>query len=292
MKLVERELGPHHVSCDIGCHLFSTLPPFNIGNYTMGYGLGAAGAAGLNAPAGKRSIAVMGDGGFWHNGLASSVGNAQFNKSDNVTIIVDNGYSAATGGQDIPSSVTKNASRATGNSIEKAVRGVGINWVRTLTRTYDVARMRDTLKEALTTPERGPKIIIAQSECMLNKQRRLRPLLRGRAERGERVVRERFGVDADTCTGDHSCIRLSGCPSLTIAPNPDPLRREPVTKVINSCVGCGMCGEVAHAAVLCPSFYRATIIENPNLWDRAKVRVRSAVIGWLQRGDRRRAAAS
>jgi indolepyruvate ferredoxin oxidoreductase alpha subunit len=292
MKLVERELGPHHVSCDIGCHLFSTLPPFNIGNYTMGYGLGAAGAAGLNAPAGKRSIAVMGDGGFWHNGLASSVGNAQFNKNDNVTIIVDNGYSAATGGQDIPSSVTKNASRATGNSIEKAVRGVGINWVRTLTRTYDVARMRDTLKEALTTPERGPKIIIAQSECMLNKQRRLRPLLRGRAERGERVVRERFGVDADTCTGDHSCIRLSGCPSLTIAPNPDPLRREPVTKVINSCVGCGMCGEVAHAAVLCPSFYRATIIENPNLWDRAKVRVRSAVIGWLQRGDRRRAAAS
>jgi indolepyruvate ferredoxin oxidoreductase alpha subunit len=292
MKLVERELGPHHVSCDIGCHLFSTLPPFNIGNYTMGYGLGAAGAAGLNAPARKRSIAVMGDGGFWHNGLASSVGNAQFNKNDNVTIIVDNGYSAATGGQDILSSAAKNPSRATGNSIEKAVRGVGVSWVRTLTRTYDVARMRDTLKEALTTPERGPKIIIAQSECMLNKQRRLRPLLRRQAQRGERVVRERFGVDADTCTGDHSCIRLSGCPSLTIAPNPDPLRREPVTKVIDSCVGCGMCGEVAHAAVLCPSFYRATIIENPNLWDRAKVLFRSAVIGWLQRGDRRRAAAS
>src|SRR5262249_43396541 len=30
MKLVERELGPHHVSCDIGCHLFSILPPFNL----------------------------------------------------------------------------------------------------------------------------------------------------------------------------------------------------------------------------------------------------------------------
>ena len=48
---------------------------------------------------------------------------------------------------------------------------------------------------------------------------------------GKRVVRERFGVDADTCTGDHSCIRLSGCPSLTIAANPDPLRKDPVTKV-------------------------------------------------------------
>jgi indolepyruvate ferredoxin oxidoreductase, alpha subunit len=292
MKLVERELGAHHVSCDIGCHLFSILPPFNIGNSTMGYGLGGAGAAALNVPAGKRAIALIGDGGFWHNGLASSVGNAVFNKSDNVLIVVDNGYAAATGGQDVPSSAAHNSMRATRNPIEKAVRGVGVNWVRTLTRTYDVAKMRDTLREALTTAVKGPKVIIAQSECMLNKQRRERPLIRKRVEGGERVVRERFGVDPDTCTGDHSCIRLSGCPSLTLAPNPDPLRREPVTKVINSCVGCGLCGEVAHAAVLCPSFYRASVIANPTRWDRLKENVRGAVIGWLQRRiDARLAAA-
>ena len=283
MKLVERELGPHHVSCDIGCHLFSVLPPFNVGNSTMGYGLGGAGAAAFNAVAGKRAIALVGDGGFWHNGLASSVGNAVFNKSDNVLIVVDNGYSAATGGQDVPSSAADNSMRATKNPIEKAVRGVGVKWVRTLTRTYDVAKMRDVLKEALTTAVKGPKIIVAQSECMLNKERRVRPLMRKRLQQGGRVVRERFGVDADTCTGDHSCIRLSGCPSLTLAPNPDPLRREPVTKVINSCVGCGLCGEVAHAAVLCPSFYRASIIANPTPWDRTKSKIRGAVIGWLQR---------
>jgi indolepyruvate ferredoxin oxidoreductase, alpha subunit len=292
MKLVERELGPHHVSCDIGCHLFSVLPPFNVGNSTMGYGLGGAGAAAFNVAAGKRAIALVGDGGFWHNGLASSVGNAVFNKSDNVLIVVDNGYSAATGGQDVPSSAADNSMRSTKNPIEKAVRGVGVKWVRTLTRTYDVAKMRDTLKEALTTAVKGPKVIVAQSECMLNKERRVRPLMRKRLQSGERVVRERFGVDADTCTGDHSCIRLSGCPSLTLAPNPDPLRREPVTKVINSCVGCGLCGEVAHAAVLCPSFYRASIIANPTPWDRLKSKLRGAVIGWLQRRmDGRLAAA-
>jgi len=292
MKLVERELGPHHVSCDIGCHLFSVLPPFNLGNSTMGYGLGGAGAAALNVAAGKRAIALVGDGGFWHNGLASSVGNAVFNKSDNVLIVVDNGYAAATGGQDVPSSAADNSMRATKNPIEKAVRGVGVNWVRTITRTYDVGKMRDALKEALTTAVKGPKVIIAQSECMLNKERRVRPLMRKRLERGERVVRERFGVDPDTCTGDHSCIRLSGCPSLTLAPNPDPLRREPVTKVINSCVGCGLCGEVAHAAVLCPSFYRAAIIANPTSWDRLKDKVRGAVIGWLQRRSDGRLAAA
>ena len=64
-------------------------------------------------------------------------------------------------------------------------------------------------------------------------------------KRGERVVRVRFGVDDEICTGDHSCIRLSGCPSLTVKPNPDPLRSDPVATVIESCVGCGLCGEVA-----------------------------------------------
>jgi indolepyruvate ferredoxin oxidoreductase alpha subunit len=278
MKLVERELGAHHVSADIGCHLFSILPPFNIGNTTMGYGLGGAGAAALNAPAGKRAISMMGDGGFWHNGLTS----------DNLTIIVDNNYTSATGGQDILSSNAINKTRSTGHEIERAVRGVGVEWVRTLRRTYDVAGMRDALKEALTTAKKGPKVLIAQSECMLNKQRREKPLVRKAIADGKRMVREKFGVDSDTCTGDHSCIRLSGCPSLSIQPNPDPLRTDPVATVLDSCVGCGNCGDVSHAAVLCPSFYKAQIVSNPTGWDKLRERVRSAVIGWLQRGDARR----
>lgn len=288
MKLVERELGPHHVSADIGCHLFSILPPFNIGNTTMGYGLGGAGAAALNAPAGKRAISMMGDGGFWHNGLTSGVANAVFNKSDNLTIIVDNNYTSATGGQDILSSNAVNKTRSTGHEIERAVRGVGVEWVRTLRRTYDVAGMRDALKEALTTTKKGPKVLIAQSECMLNKQRREKPLVRKAIADGKRMVREKFGVDSDTCTGDHSCIRLSGCPSLSIKPNPDPLRTDPVATVLDSCVGCGNCGDVSHAAVLCPSFYKAQIVSNPTGWDKLRERIRSAVIGWLQRGDARR----
>jgi len=284
MKLVERELGTHHVSCDIGCHLFSILPPFHIGATTMGYGLGWAGAAALHTPeTGKRTISIMGDGGFWHNGLTSGVGNAVFNRSDSVLLVVDNSYTAATGGQDILSSAAANPIRTTRQSIADAVRGVGVKWVRTITHTYDVAAMRDTLREALTTPERGPKVIVAQGECMLNRQRRTEPQMRRLRQEGRRVVRERFGVDAETCTGDHSCIRLSGCPSLSIAPNPDPLRRDPVATVLDSCVGCGLCGEVAHAAVLCPSFYRAEIISHPGVWDRWRACVSGALIGLLQR---------
>ena len=288
VKLLERELGPVHISADIGCHSFATLPPFNLGNSIMGYGLGPAAASAFGSSTEHRSLTVMGDGGFWHNGLSSGVTNAVFNQDDGVIVIVDNNYSAATGGQYIPSSRTNIATRSARRSIQKAVRGVGVDWVRTV-RTYNIAKMLDTLREAMTTRSRGPKIIVAEGECQLNRQRRVKPLTAKMIDDGKRVVRERFGVDADTCTGDHSCVRLSGCPSLTIKPNPDPLREDPVVYVDNSCVGCGVCGSVAHAAVLCPSFYRADIIFNPNIWDRFAASLRRGIIGFLQRrSDRRR----
>jgi indolepyruvate ferredoxin oxidoreductase alpha subunit len=286
MKLVERELGPMHVSADIGCHLFSILPPFHIGNTTMGYGLGTAGASAFK-PQDKRAVAIMGDGGFWHNGLTSGIGNAVFNRDDSVTIIVDNGYSAATGGQDILSSRAENRVRTTRKSIEQAARGIGVEWIESITRTYDITRVRDALRSALTAKTKGPKVIVAQSECMLNRQRRERPLARAALQAGKRVVRERFGVDADTCTGDHSCIRLSGCPSLTIRPNPDPLREDPIAHVDDSCVGCGLCGEVSHAAVLCPSFFRARIVSNPGRFERLRSALAAALIRFLQRREMR-----
>jgi indolepyruvate ferredoxin oxidoreductase, alpha subunit len=287
LTLAQETLGQHHISCDIGCHLFSILPPFNLGATTMGYGLGASSAAAFNVPAAKRPISIMGDGGFWHNGLSSGIGNAVFNKYDGVIVIVDNFYASATGGQDILSSRADNPDRSTNNPIDHAVRGVGVKWVRTLDRTYDVAKVRATIEEALTTDIKGPKVIIAQSECMLNKQRRVKPLFNKAVKEGRRMVKERFGVDPDVCTGDHACIRLSGCPSLSVKDSGDPLKEDPVAHVESSCVGCGNCGEVAHAAVLCPSFYRADIVHNPTGTDRFLARVRGAVIGFLQR---RRAA--
>ncbi|MDT2020007.1 indolepyruvate ferredoxin oxidoreductase subunit alpha [Methylocella sp. CPCC 101449] len=283
MKLVEQELGPHQISSDIGCHLFSILPPFNLGGTTMGYGLGPASASAFNVASKKKAVSFLGDGGFWHNGLSSSVGNAVFNKQDQVIVVVDNYYSSATGGQDILSSRAENERRSTNNSIVTAVKGIGAKWVRQIDRTYDVGKMRDTLKEALTSNEPGPKIIVASSECMLNKQRRVKPLFDKAVKNGERAIKQRFGVDEDVCTGDHACMRLSGCPSLSVKHTNDPLKDDPVAAIDQTCVGCGNCGEVAEAAVLCPSFYRADVINNPTRWDRSVARVREAVIGFLQR---------
>jgi indolepyruvate ferredoxin oxidoreductase alpha subunit len=281
IKLVERELGKVHIASDIGCHTFSTLEPFHLGNSVLGYGLGLASASGIAPNFEKRVVTVMGDGGFWHNGLTSGVAGAVFNDQDSVLVVMNNGYTSATGQQTIPSSTA--GGRAPRTTIEKALGVMGVSWVRTV-RTYRVGKMVKTLKEAMTTTEKGLKVIVATAECQLARQRRIKPQIRRQLEAGERVVRTRYGVDDEVCTGDHSCIRLSGCPSLTVKDNPDPLRQDPVAHVNNDCVGCGLCGEVADAAVLCPSFWRADIVQNPKPWDRWLWRLRGRFQRWLQGG--------
>jgi indolepyruvate ferredoxin oxidoreductase alpha subunit len=288
IKLMQRELGPTHISADIGCHSFATFAPFSLGNSILGYGMSLASAAAVAPNMARRPIAVMGDGGFWHNGLITGVASNLFNKGDGVLIVMQNGYASATGQQYIPSSTTSRDGPTPGIDIEQTLRMMGVKWLRTV-RTYSVAKMTATLKEAMKTAEKGLKVIIADGECQLARQRRVRAEDADKLKRGLRVTAARYGVDDEICTGDHSCIRLSGCPSLTVKPSPDPLRSDPVATVVDSCVGCGLCGEMAHAAVLCPSFYRAEIVRNATWRDRVKHRLRQRVIGWL---GRERATAS
>ena len=289
IKLVERDIGKRHIAADIGCHSFATFAPFSLGNSILGYGMSLASGAGVAPMLAGRSMAIMGDGGFWHNGFLSGVASNQLNGGDKVLLIMKNGYTSATGTQELVSSpqdesaelVQEKSLVRADRTIEQTLRGAGVKWLRNV-YTYRVADMVKTLREALTTDEPGLKVIVAEGECQLERQRRIRPVLARLQGAGARVVRTRFGVDDETCTGDHSCIRLSGCPSLTLRPSSDPLKLDPVAHVNHSCVGCGLCGEVAHAAILCPSFYRAEVVQNPGIWDRFLARVRAGVIGWLQ----------
>ncbi|MDT3684870.1 MAG: indolepyruvate ferredoxin oxidoreductase subunit alpha [Pseudorhodoplanes sp.] len=283
IKIAQREIGPTHISADIGCHAFGTLAPFSFGNTILGYGMSLASAAAVGPNMQKRPIAIMGDGGFWHNGLITGVASNLFNKGDGVLLVMQNGYTSATGLQFMPSSKQSRSGPAPGMDVESTLRSFGVKWLRKV-RTYSVAKMVKTLKEAMQSPEHGLKVILADGECQLARQRRVRAEDAKKLADGQRVIRTKYGVDDEICSGDHSCIRLSGCPSLTVKPNPDPLRSDPVASVIDSCVGCGLCGEVAHAAVLCPSFYRAELIRNATGWDRWMHRTRSRVIGWLSGG--------
>jgi indolepyruvate ferredoxin oxidoreductase alpha subunit len=291
LKLSQRDVGATHIAADIGCHSFATFEPFSFGHSILGYGMSLASRAGVSPMMKRRVLSVMGDGGFWHNGLLTGVQSALFNGDDAVLVIFKNGYTSATGTQELISTPDENDKVAAGDKqqslvhrnlvIEDTLRGMGVKWMRTV-HTYHVERMRETFDEAFTTDFNGLKVIIAEGECQLERQRRIRPWIAGLLKAGKRVVRVKYGVDEDVCTGDHACIRLSGCPTLTLKDSSDPLRIDPVATVIDGCVGCGLCGENAHAATLCPSFYRAEITRNPKLHERLLHAVRGTVLRWFQ----------
>ena len=291
LKLAQQDVGKVHIAADIGCHSFATFEPFSFGHSILGYGMSLASRAGVSPVMQRRVLSIMGDGGFWHNGLLTGVQSALFNGDDAVLLIFKNGYTSATGTQDIISTPDKSSKAqatdklasltASNHTIEKTLAGLGVQWLRVV-HSYRVTAMRDVLKEALTTQFSGLKVIIAEGECQLERQRRVRPWLDSLRAVGERVVRVKYGVDEDVCNGDHACIRLSGCPTLTLKDNPDPLKVDPVATVIDGCVGCGLCGENAHAATLCPSFYRAEIIQNPRWHERIVDGLRQVVLRWLQ----------
>ncbi len=291
LKLSQRDVGPTHIAGDIGCHSFATFEPFSFGHSILGYGMSLASRAGVSPMMKRRVLSVMGDGGFWHNGLLTGVQSALFNGDDAVLVIFKNGYTSATGTQELISTPDEDDKVAAQDkqqslvhrnlTIEKTLTGMGVQWMRTV-HTYHVEKMRRTFDEAFTSDFNGLKVIIAEGECQLERQRRIKPWIAGLLKAGKRVVRVKYGVDEDVCTGDHACIRLSGCPTLTLKDSPDPLRVDPVATVIDGCVGCGLCGENAHAATLCPSFYRAEVIRNPKLHERLLDGLRGSMLRWLQ----------
>jgi indolepyruvate ferredoxin oxidoreductase alpha subunit len=277
LKMIERERGPVHVSMDIGCSTFATLPPFNIGNTVLGYGLSLASGGAIAASFNQPTIAVMGDGGFWHNGLSTGVINAQWQHMDAVLVILENGYASATGQQHLPSTGSTPIGEPADLSIEQAVRGVGVNWVKRVD-SYDVEAIAEVLCEAIDA--RGPalRVIISPNECMLAKRRR-GDRAKARALADKRPVRvARYGVDAEVCTGDRSCIRLNGCPSLTLRHTGDPLKDGPTTHIDQSCAACNLCGELVHAEGLCPSFYKAQSIQNAGPWQRLRAAINRGLL--------------
>src|SRR6185369_16261919 len=105
-----------------GCHSFATFAPFSLGNSILGYGMSLASAAAVTASLDHRPIAVMGDGGFWHNGLITGVASNLFNKGDGVLIVMQNGYASATGLQYVPSSNVGRHGAPPGMDIERTLR--------------------------------------------------------------------------------------------------------------------------------------------------------------------------
>ncbi|HEY7535957.1 MAG TPA: indolepyruvate ferredoxin oxidoreductase subunit alpha [Thermodesulfobacteriota bacterium] len=281
IKILEDTHGKSYYASDIGCYSMSGLPPFDLSNSITGMGIGLASAGALSRMANKRVISFMGDGTFWHSGLTTSITNAVYNKQDAILVILENFWTSMTGHHENPASGKNMRQEGVGMDIEKALKGAGVDWIKKVD-PYDLHESMNALEDAYKA-DKGLKVIISKGECQLEKTRKTKVVLKRKIETGKRVVQPRLGVDPDLCTGDHSCMRYNGCPSLTLKESPTILRDDPIANIEHSCVGCGLCGEIAHAAVLCPSFYKAEVINNPSIIDKLNDKVNRFLLHLITR---------
>ncbi len=281
LKITQEAYERPHYALDSGCYAMGSMAPFDVtGAYTgMGTGLAASGA--LSKLSDKPVVSFMGDGTFWHSGLTTSVANAVYNKQEGVLVIFENFWTSMTGQQENPASGQN--SRGEGDqkmSIPGVLKEMGVKWLRQ-TNPYDLTEFMSAFREAMEAKGQGLRVIVSRAECMLEKQRRAKPEKKAALAAGATVEDVKLGVDDEVCTGDHSCMRYNGCPSLTVKPGPNPLREDPIATIVTSCVGCRLCGEVAHAAALCPSFYEAKVVSNATAWQKVRFKLSRALIGRL-----------
>jgi indolepyruvate ferredoxin oxidoreductase alpha subunit len=204
---------------------------------------------------------------FWRGGLAD----AAAAPPDQVLVMVDTGGVPGEAGPRTAVSGIRRRMFGPRPVIERAARACGVQWIRTVRGTDKAGRLHEVLRDAMTVSGRGPRLVIV--ETTERSRDTAPPVQAGDPAHGYRALRVRFGIDPETCTGDRSCIRLTGDASLTLRPNPDPLRTDPVVQVEPDRNGPGSAGALADAAMYCPSFYRATIISNPDGWDRLHARL-------------------
>jgi indolepyruvate ferredoxin oxidoreductase alpha subunit len=216
------------VAGDIGCYTLGLLPPLSALHTCgcMGAGIGQAHGA-AKAGIGERMVAVIGDSTFYHAGIPA-LANVAYNRSNVVTIILDNRITGMTGHQQNPGTgYTLQMQETPALELEPLVRALGIERVKTVP-AYDVKALDETLKEFLKAD--GPSVLIAREECALLPSARKRWLP--------------LEVVAEKCNGCTMCFRI-GCPAILKSDELDEKTQRPKAMIdALLCTGCEVCAQV------------------------------------------------
>ena len=216
--------GKDVVYCsDIGCYTLGVQPPFQTADFIICMGGGAGAAGGFDACTDQKAIAFMGDSTFFHSGVPPLV-NALFNNHRIVMVILDNRTTAMTGHQPNPGTGRDfGGIRTEPIDIEKLVRGVGAQFVRTV-NPYNVKEATKVMKDALDYD--GVAVVVSKCPCPLElKKRKL-------------LVPKQCEVDQDKCIQCYMCLKTIACPALVKGKDGS------VSTDPTQCIGCGMCADV------------------------------------------------
>lgn len=223
------------VSGDIGCYTLGFTEPYNAMDTTICMGAsisaghGAQQVFNMKGASPMRVVAILGDSTFFHTGVNSLL-DITYNRSNTVTVILDNRITGMTGHQENPGSgYTLQGKETIQVNIEKLVRACGIEHIMTI-NPNDLKAVKQAFDWALSLNE--PSVIITRWPCVLKK------LSQHDKEEFKGAFSTRCTVDTDKCIGCRACIR-TGCPAIFFD-------KEAKKSAISSeqCVGCEVCLQV------------------------------------------------
>ena len=216
------------VNGDIGCYTLGMVQPLDA-LHTVGCMGASVGVAHGAAVAGdkERHVAVIGDSTFFHSAIPALI-NVAYNRSNVITIIMDNRVTGMTGHQDNPGTGRTLQHKETREiEIEPLVRALGFDKVATVP-AYAVTAIEKTLKEWMKSDE--PAVLITREECALLPSARTRWLP--------------LEVVSDKCNGCTLCFRV-GCPAILQSEQLDPKTNRPLALIDPLlCTGCEICAQV------------------------------------------------
>jgi indolepyruvate ferredoxin oxidoreductase alpha subunit len=223
------------INGDIGCYTLAFLPPLGALHSCgcMGASIGVAHGV-AKAGVAQRNVAALGDSTFFHTGLPALL-NVAYNRSNTITLILDNRTTAMTGHQQHPGTGrTLQGAETVAVEFEPLVRAMGIRRVHTVD-SYDLKAVDAALKDCLEADE--PAVIIARRECALMPE-----------------VREEWfplRVNDERCNGCGLCFRV-GCPAVVTSGQVDAKTGRPKARIDPLlCTGCEVCAQVcARKAIL------------------------------------------
>ena len=217
------------VNGDIGCYTLGMTQPLDAVHTVgcMGAGIAIAHGASVAGDT-ERHIAVIGDSTFFHSGVPALL-NVIYNRSNVITIILDNRITGMTGHQENPGTGrTLQRQETIEIDIEAVVRALGFpeDRVRTLS-SYDVPAIEKQLKE--WRKQDGPFVLISKEECALLPS--------------AKAIYQPLSVTED-CNGCTICFRI-GCPSILVSEELDPKHNRPLAIIDQAtCTGCEICAQV------------------------------------------------
>ena len=211
---------------DIGCYALGIAPPLSVGDIMICMGASIGTAQGISKVTGAPTIAIIGDSTFFHAAIPALV-NAVYSNSRVTLAVLDNATTAMTGHQPHPGTgLTGMGSPSEKVSIEKVAEGCGVKYVRVV-NPFNAKEASGALKEALE--QSGPSVVVFRAPCTLL-------LIREKKRKGKKTASCEI---SEKCTNCMACIKLLGCPALTLESG-----KVRINKVL--CTACGLC------ASLCP----------------------------------------